>query len=118
MSTVTGIIKRVNPKENNGQYTNQSMVVTLDADTQYPQDVQFELGKKPMEISDSFRDGDVVEIGYNIRGRDYTNRQGELANYTSLQAWSVRKQVAQKAEPVANSVSASSSDHDESDLPF
>lgn len=116
MSTVTGIIKRVNPKQTNGDYTNQTMVVTLEADTQYPQDVQFELGKKPMEISDSFRSGDVVEIGYNIRGRDYTNRQGELANYTSLQAWSVKKQVANKEEPVVDSGGAAS--NDESDLPF
>lgn len=94
MSTIKGFIKRINPPVTKGEYTSQSIVVTIDSDTQYPQDIQFDLSKKMMEVADSWTEGSEVEIDYNLRGRDYTNKQGELANFTGIQAWRVRVQSA------------------------
>lgn len=83
----------------------------IDLDSQWPQTVEFELIQDKVDIIDKFKKGDMLSVGFNLRGRKYTNKTtGKDAVFNSLNAWFVdksKKETAPKAE-------ATSSD----DLPF
>ncbi len=122
MSKVTGVIKRVNPADTrqsptdpSKNYTTQTIVVTIEPG-QYQQDIQFELMPKIQSIADSLREGEEVEISYNLRGRDYTGRDGLTKNYTTLSAWRVDRGTAKAQQPAAAQYDVTP--HGQDDLPF
>ena len=39
------------------------------------------------ELLDSFQEGQQVEISFDLRGREWTNPQGQVKYFNSLQAW-------------------------------
>lgn len=100
--TITGTIRRVNAavtrSTEKGDFTSQSIVVNIDEDSKYPQAIQVELSKKLIEgaIGETLPEGLAVEIDVNLTGRDYPDRNtGELKNFTTLQAWNIRRQQGQ-----------------------
>ena len=84
-----------------------------DLDSQWPQTVEFELIQDKVDIIDKFKKGDMLSVGFNLRGRKYTNKTtGKDAVYNSLNAWFVDKSKNGTSTTVATTKD------DESDLPF
>jgi len=54
---------------------------------QYPEFVKFELIQDRCDLLDDFKVSQVVEVHFNIRGRKWTDPQGEVKYFNSLQAW-------------------------------
>jgi translation initiation factor IF-3 len=44
-------------------------------------------------LLDSFQADDFVKIDINLRGREWTNQQGELKYFNSIQGWRIEKVV-------------------------
>jgi hypothetical protein len=85
-----------------------------DIDSQWPQTVEFELIQDKVDIIDKFKKGDILSVGFNLRGRKYTNKTtGKDAVFNSLNAWFVDKS---KGETTSKSEASSLSAED--DLPF
>lgn len=61
---------------------------------QYPQDVKFEAIKEKVDLLDTYKPGDEVNVHFNIRGNEY---QGKY--YVNLQAW--RLERGQGAAPAS-----------------
>ena len=61
----------------------------------YPQPLQFEMVQDRCELLDSFQEGQEVEVHFDLRGREWTNPQGQVKYFNSLQAW---KLVAEQDE--------------------
>ena len=53
----------------------------------YPQPLQFEMVQDRCELLDSFEVGQEVEIFFDLRGREWTNPQGQVKYFNTLQAW-------------------------------
>ena len=87
------VLNRVNPPKVNGEYTTQTIVVETEVESKYPQMVQVELGKKLVDgnLAETLRPGDVLDMEINVRGRDYTAKDGTTQNFTGLQAWRITK---------------------------
>lgn len=84
-----------------------------DLDSQWPQTVEFELIQDKVDIIDKFKKGDMLSVGFNLRGRKYTNKTtGKDAVFNSLNAWFVDKSKKTDSTPKAEATSASD------DLPF
>jgi hypothetical protein len=59
---------------------------------QYPQKIQLEAIKdKADNLIQYNKVGDIVDVAFNIRGREWVNPQGETKYFNSLQAWKVFK---------------------------
>lgn len=87
---VTGKIKMINPTQVvSDKFSKREFVVTTN--DMYPQDILFQLTQDKCTLLDMFKVGDKVEVSFNLRGREWTNPQGEVKYFNSLEAWKIFK---------------------------
>ena len=65
--------------------------VVVTTQEQYPQNILVEFVQDRCEIIDSFQVGDIVKIGINLRGREWTNKDNEVKYFNSIQGWRIEK---------------------------
>jgi len=71
------------------RFQKREFVLALEDNPQYPQYVLFELSGKRLDALDGFAVGDAVEVEFNLRGREWTGRNGEVKYFNSLDVWSI-----------------------------
>ena len=87
---VTGKIKVINETQNvTSSYRKRELVVTTSE--QYPQHILIEFGQDKCDVLNNYKVGDSVEVSINIRGREWTNPQGEVKYFNSIQGWKINK---------------------------
>ena len=111
----------------NGFKKRECVITTAE---QYPQIICVEFVQNNTTTLDAYKVGDNVTIQVNVRGREWTNPQGEVKYFTSLQGWRIEKAgaattVAPTSAPMENIPAPSAADapgskgaDDEDDLPF
>ena len=57
----------------------------------YPQLIQFEAIQDSVSMLDGFNVGDDVNVYYNLRGREWTNPQGETKYFNTLVCWKIEE---------------------------
>jgi len=96
---------------------------------QYPELLKFECIQDKCAILDSFSVGQEVTVSLNLKGRKWTDPQGNVKYFTSLQAWKVQQAGAQQAPPQQSQATTpsasqpsqeifSADDDSQEDLPF
>ena len=58
---------------------------------QYPQQIEFQLTQDKCDYLDAYKVGEQVNVSLNIRGRAWTNPQGEVKYFNTLEAWKIEK---------------------------
>lgn len=97
---VTGRVKLVNPAQQISQsFRKRELVVTTDE--QYPQHIMIEFTQDRCDLLDAFNVGEEVRVSINLRGREWTNPQGEVKYFNSIQGWRIEKLVPVQAAPSA-----------------
>lgn len=72
----------------------------VETDDKYPQLVKFELTQDNCSKADSLKVGQALEVGFNLRGREWINKEGEAKYFNTLQAWRISTlQQGDNAEP-------------------
>ena len=93
---IKGIIKKISETvQISDRFRKREFVVEYSNNPDYPQPLQFELVQDRCELLDSFQEGQEVEVHFDLRGREWTNPQGQVKYFNSLQAW---KLVAEQDE--------------------
>lgn len=124
---LTGTIKHVfNEQRISDTFKKREMVLTTDE--QYPQPILIEFIQERGSLLDNFRAGNKVKVSVNLRGREWTNPQGQVKYFISLHGWKIENletqtmttpesslQSGAMAEPPVSSPQPSD---DESGLPF
>jgi len=86
---ITGILKlKTNEQQVSDKFKKREFVLT-DNSSQYPQHIQFELTQDKCPIIDAFKEGEEIKVYFNIRGREWTNKEGQVKFFNSLQAWKI-----------------------------
>jgi len=108
---------------NNG-FRKRELVITTDE--QYPQHILVEFVQDKCDLLNNCGVGQDVKIGINIRGREWTNPQGEVKYFNSIQGWRIetlQQQASAAGMPPVPPMEAfepadnlNEEDHD--DLPF
>ena len=65
------------------------MVVTTDES--YPQHISIDFVQDKCAILDSYNIGENVKVSINIRGKEYTNKQGEVSYFNQINGWKIEK---------------------------
>lgn len=92
-----GTIKEIfDTQQISDRFSKREFVIEYAENPQYPQYVKFEMTQDKCEILDQYKPGDEVDVQFNVRGRAWTNPQGQTQYFNTLQAW--RLDVA-SAEP-------------------
>ncbi len=69
------------------RFRKREFVVEYASNPDYPQPLQFEMVQDRCELLDSFVVGQEIEIFFELRGREWTNPQGQVKYFNTLQAW-------------------------------
>ena len=105
---ITGTIKVINATQQiTEKFKKRSFVITTEE--KYPQTVELETLQEDVTILDGLKVGDRVEVSYNLRGREYTKKDGTTGYFNSIQAWRIDIQVAPEQTTEASDIE---------DLPF
>jgi hypothetical protein len=85
---IKGIVVQVNPTQTVG--TNNFKKATMWIETigeQYPQTLEVEFVKEKADEIQSVAPGSEITIQINLKGRKWTNPQGETKVFNTIQGW-------------------------------
>ena len=106
MTTIKGTIKKINETQQvTDSFKKREFVV--ETQDQYPQTYLIEFTQDNVTKLDNFKEGQNVDVSYNLRGREWTSPEGKTMYFTTINAWKIEEGIS---EPVAI-------DEDD-DLPF
>jgi hypothetical protein len=77
-------------KQVSDRFQKREFVLELQENPRYPQHVQFQLTGNRCGAIDDFQVGDMVEVEFSLRGREWTSPRGEVKYFNSLDVGSVR----------------------------
>lgn len=134
MYEAAGKIKLISDTQNfPSGFSKREFVVTT-ADSKYPQDLKFEVVKDKCELLDSYKEGQEVQVNFDIRGNEYNGKY-----YVNLSCWKLSGkdgssssgggEYSQEEAPARSSSSSASpepsaadlrkdDDFDDDDIPF
>lgn len=123
---VQGKIKVIGETQTFGNNGFRKREVVVTTEEQYPQHIMVEFVQDKTDLLNNFNVGQQVKISINLRGREWTNPQGETKYFNSIQGWRIENLQTEAAssnippvppteafEPADN---LNEEDHD--DLPF
>jgi hypothetical protein len=109
---VSGKIKLVNATQVvSDKFSKRTLVVVTN--DQYPQEIEIQFTQDKCALLDGLSVGAEVTIGVNLRGRMWTNPQGEDKYFNTIEGWKIDKVGIQQSTP-----SAQPSVEVDDDLPF
>jgi single-stranded DNA-binding protein len=86
---ITGIIKVIKPiQQVSATFSKREFVI--ETQEQYPQTIQLELHGDRVDIVESFTEGQEIECHINLRGRSWTNPQGEEKFFNTIVCWKIQ----------------------------
>ena len=112
---VKGKIKSVgNTEQKSAKFAVRTFVLELEG--KYPELVEFQLVNNNTFLINPFKEGQEVDVYFNLKGREYNGRV-----YNSLQAWKIEgesNQQINETTPAETTPESTSQPKDEGDLPF
>lgn len=92
---VQGTIKRIGETATFGASGFRKRELVITTGEQYPQDLSIEFVQDKCDLLNEFSVGDGIEIGINLRGREWINQEGVAKYFNSIQGWRVAKGVGE-----------------------
>ena|SRR5690554_3590258 len=108
---ITGQIKVIGETQTFGANGFRKRELVLETNEQYPQTILIEFVQDRCDVLNSYKVGQNVKIGINIRGRSWVNPEGETKYFNSIQGWRISvegsaipqpQEPAQEPNPEAN----------------
>lgn len=117
------LIEKFDTQQVSDSFKKREFVVEYAENPQYPELLKFELIQSNCEQLDPLAINSDISVTFNLKGRKWTDKQGKVVYFNSLQAWRVEPatQASQEGTPPPseepNWMSENNSSDDE-DLPF
>jgi len=70
-------------------FKKREFVIEYKENPQYPEYLKFELIQDKCDLLDSVKEGQFIDVYFNLKGREWTNPKGEQMYFNSLQAWRI-----------------------------
>ena len=122
---IQGKIKLIDETKTFGSNGFRKRDVVITTEEQYPQSILVEFVQDKTDLLNTFQVGQAVKISINIRGREWTNPQGEVKYFNSIQGWKIESMdqaAAANMPPVppadAFEPATDLKEEDHDDLPF
>ena len=122
---IIGKIKWIDEIKEYGSNGFRKREVVITTEEQYPQNILVEFVQDKCELLNAFQIGKDEKIGINIRGREWTNPEGEVKYFNSIQGWRIDEisdEINQEVPPMPPPTPFESADESDSevedDLPF
>ena len=133
MSTSTKIVGSVHhigkPQIVSDKFMKRQLVIKTDE--KYPQTIDIQLTNDKCELADHLKFGDFIECSVNIRGREWTGKDGVTKWFNTIEAWQIsmarptsnfaqttQQSMATKSPSQPQPTQPTSMDATDDDLPF
>jgi len=94
---VKGRIKFISPLISAGD-SFKKIEVVVTTDEQYPQHIQIEFQGEKTSIINGYQLGQPVTVSINLRGREWTNPQGEVKYFNTITGWKISSDAPQQTQ--------------------
>ena len=88
---VSGKLKMIDETKDVGSSGFQKRDCVVTTYEQYPQDILIQFVQDKCNLLTGFNVGDEVKIDINLRGREWTNPEGKLVYFNTIQGWRIVK---------------------------
>lgn len=96
---INGIIESIKETQViSDKFSKREFVLKTEHKTQYPQSILMEFTQDKCGLLDKYTEGQEVSVDFNLRGRNWTNPQGEVKTFNTLQAWKIEEVNAVRTE--------------------
>ena len=86
---IQGRIKQIFPSQVIGQNGFEKRDLVITTEEQYPQTIIIQFTQQRCDLLDSLQVGQNVKVYINIRGREWTNPQGETKYFNTIEGWKI-----------------------------
>lgn len=86
---ITGIIKVIGDTNVFGSNSFKKRDLVITTIEQYPNDIIIQFTQQRCDLLDSLQVGQNVKVYINIRGREWTNPQGETKYFNTIEGWKI-----------------------------
>lgn len=87
---IQGRVKQIGSVQTFGSgFQKRELVIVTEE--QYPQPILIEFTQGNCALLDSVATGELVKVSINLRGREWTNPEGEVKYFNSIQGWRIEK---------------------------
>lgn len=86
---IQGKIKMIGETKTFGNNGFRKREVVITTEEQYPQHILVEFVQDKCDLLNKHNVGETVKISINLRGREWTNPQGEVKYFNSVQGWRI-----------------------------
>ncbi|MDH5603525.1 MAG: DUF3127 domain-containing protein [Cyclobacteriaceae bacterium] len=87
------ILEISNTMQVTNSFQKREFVVEYAENPTYPEYLKFEVIQDRCQILDGINPGEEITIHFNLKGRKWTDKNGEVKYFNSLQAWKIDKSV-------------------------
>jgi hypothetical protein len=128
---VLGKIKMIDTTKEVGTGGFKKRDIVITTDESYPQHILLQFVQDKCDLLNIFNVGDLVKVDVNLKGREWTNAQGETVYFNTIQGWRIFKQDTSKQTPApqnqsevnayqtnTNPQQAGGNEEEADDLPF
>lgn len=76
----------------------------LKTNDEYPQELIMQVTQQRCELLDNIIEGEEIQVFINLRGRSWTNPQGEIKYFNSIECWKIssNSQSEYTKKPIGN----------------
>ena len=86
---IQGRIKQIFPSQTMGQNGFEKRDLVIVTEENYPQTIIIQFTQQRCDLLDSLQVGQNVKVYINIRGREWTNQQGEIKYFNTIEGWKI-----------------------------
>ena len=86
---IQGRIKQIFPSQMIGENGFEKRDLVIVTEEQYPQTIIIQFTQQRCDLLDSLQVGQNVKVYINIRGREWTNPQGETKYFNTIEGWKI-----------------------------
>ena len=101
---IQGRIKVIFAPETVGQNGFQKRDLVITTEEQYPNDILIQFTQQRCDLLNNLKVGQNVRVHFNLRGREWTNQQGEVKYFNTIEGWKIEliqtTNVAQQQQPM------------------
>jgi len=125
MNIPGSIVEIMEVQQVTDSFKKREFVIEHAENPQYPEYIKFELIQDKCALLDAQKIGDKVIVHFNLKGRKWTDKTGQVKYFNSLQAWRLEVEGTNQNSSAPDSAPLEgltepewSSDDKEDDLPF
>jgi len=111
---MTGTIYSVGQTQQVSDKFSKREIVLEDASSKYPQFICFQFSQDKCNDLNDIAPGQEVEVSFNLKGRNWTDPQGVVKTFNTLEGWKI--EVVGNAPATAQVISENNDSEDA--LPF